>query len=319
MDRLFQDEELKLLLNTNVQYYHNKISELNILFHAVAQHSFFDGGGYFIKGGSQVLSDYLVSIIEKYGGKVILAAEVISIDKKKKNATSVAYLDKRDIKHILYTDIVISNLSPEQTYAMAALPYEEQKTISTSLLSIYIGFKKNLKSVYGKRPYTTFLFREIDTIEKHDSSNAPLPERGFVFTDYSQIEAGLTSKEKSFGVFCGTDSLQEWEGLNKEAYNSKKATLAQAYVAELSKEYPDIESHIEFIEVGTAKTMQRYLKTPNGTAYGFAPTAEQFFRIPKTRSDKLNNLYFVGAWVIGGGFSAAIISAEMCYNTILNK
>jgi phytoene dehydrogenase-like protein len=68
--------------------------------------------------------------------------------------------------------------------------------------------------------------------------------------------------------------------------------------------------------MATAKTMQRYLKTPNGTAYGFAPTPKQFFRIPKVRSDKMDNLYFVGAWVIGGGFSPAITSGWMCAEEI---
>ncbi|MBD3793492.1 MAG: hypothetical protein IE889_04940 [Campylobacterales bacterium] len=61
------------------------------------------------------------------------------------------------------------------------------------------------------------------------------------------------------------------------------------------KEYPNIRDYIAFAEVGTAKTMQRYLRTPNGTAYGFDPGSEQFFRLLKVKFDKLNNLYFVGA------------------------
>ena len=316
MENLFQDEELKLLLNTNVQYYHNNIAELNILFHAVAQHSFFEGGGYFIKGGSQRLSDYFVSIIEEYGGRVILGANVTAIGKETNRATTVSYLDKKGLKHILNADIVISNLSPAQTYKMSDVVYEEKMDISTSLLTVYVGFNKNLKSIYGNRAYTTFLFKDINTIDDYDNDNSSLEHRAFVFTDYSQLDSGLTPEGKSFGVFCSVDSLEEWRELDKKSYKQKKDVIAKAYVETLSKEYPDIEKYIEFIEVGTAKTMKRYLKTPNGTAYGFAPTIKQFFRIPKTKSNKLKNLYFVGAWVIGGGFSAAIISANMCYSMI---
>jgi hypothetical protein len=33
----------------------------------------------------------------------------------------------------------------------------------------------------------------------------------------------------------------------------------------------------------------------------------------------LGNLYFASSWVIGGGFSAAIIAASMCRDMILKK
>lgn len=65
--------------------------------------------------------------------------------------------------------------------------------------------------------------------------------------------------------------------------------------------------------------MQRYLRTPNGTAYGFDPGSEQFFRLLKVKFDKLNNLYFVGAWVMGGGFTPAILSGGMCANAVRNR
>jgi phytoene dehydrogenase-like protein len=60
--------------------------------------------------------------------------------------------------------------------------------------------------------------------------------------------------------------------------------------------YPNIREIIEFIEVATPK---------------------QFFRIPKVQSDKIDNLYFAGQFVISGGFSATILSGFMCYEKIL--
>ncbi len=134
--------------------------------------------------------------------------------------------------------------------------------------------------------------------------------------DYSQIDSGLTDASKSFGAICTTDYLSDWEGLGKEAYRQKKQEVLESYLNLLEAEYPNIRKHIEFAEVGTAKTVQRYLKTPQGTAYGFAPTNQQFFRTPEVKSKKLNNLYFVGAWVIGGGFTPAILSGGLCCREI---
>ena len=319
MDKLFIDEKLKMLLNTNVQYYHNSIQELSFILHSIAQHSFFNGGGYFIKGGSQVLSDYLVSIIESHGGKVLLGAEVTSISIDDNKATAITYSMRNQADKTISTDILISNLSPAQTYAMAKVEYKEHRDISISLLSVYIGFKHDLKSIYGSKPYTTFFLKDVDTIEAYDSDRGSIEERGFVFTDYSQIDSGLTPEGKSFGVICSVDSLSEWEGMDRKQYRAKKSAISSSYIKELSREYPDIENHIEFVEVGTAKTMQRYLKTPNGAAYGFAPTTKQFFHTPQTKSNKIDNIYFVGAWVISGGFSAAIISAKMCYEKIYSE
>ena len=316
MDGLIKDEQLKLILNTNVGYFNNTINDFSFLYHSIAQHSYFEGGSWYIKGGSGQLSNYLASVIKKHGGEVITKANVIKIDHHHKNVTSITYSRKNEPKELL-SDIVISNLSPAATYKLAHIDYNETKKVASSLLSVYIGFKKNLKSVYGKRAYSTFLLRESKSMEDYDKNiQGEIKERSIVFVDYSQIDSGLTDASKSFGAICTTDYLSDWEGLEEEAYKQKKDEVLESYLTLLETEYPNIREHIEFAEVGTAKTVQRYLKTPNGTAYGFAPTNRQFFRIPKVKSKKLKNLYFVGAWVIGGGFTPAFFSSELCYREI---
>ena len=319
MDSLLDNEELKLILNANVGYYNNKINSFSFLYHAIAQNSYFTGSGWFIKGGSQKLSNYLASVIKDNNGKIITKANVIKINKDNKNIASVRYIHKKE-EIELFSDIVISNMSPQTTYEKANVEYVEEKVSASSLLTIYLGFNRNLKSVYGKKAYSTFLFRDISSMDEYDENiDGDITQRGFVFVDYSQVDSGLTDESKSFGAICTTDYIQDWENLSKEDYKQKKKIVLQNYLDELEKEYPNIKDYIELAEVATAKTMQRYLKTNNATAYGFKATPEQFFRKPKVKSDKLNNLYFVGAWVIGGGFTPAIISGNLSYKKIINK
>ena len=312
MDRLFKDEKLKLILNANVGYYSDKVGNLSFLLHALAQHSYYSGGGWYIKGGSQKLSDHLASVICQHGGEVITKAMVTQIE-----ARAVTYRHKKQTITI-ESDIIISNLSPAATYTLADIPYHEKRQPASSILTIYMGFKRNLKSIYGKKPYASFFLKGAQSIEAYDAMmDGDIEERGFGFTDYSQIDSGLTSDpEKSFGAILTTDFLADWQDLSKEAYAQKKAMLMESFLDKLALEYPNIKEHIEFAEVATAKTIQRYIKTPNGTAYGFAPTPEQFFRIPQVKSKKRKNLYFVGAWVMGGGFSPAIMSGKLCYEQI---
>jgi len=312
LDKIIADDELKLLLNANVQYYNDTPDTLSFLLHSVAQYSYFSGGGWFIKGGSQKLSDYLAKVITDNGGEIITKANVIECD-----SNHVTYIKKRE-QITLSSDIIISNLSPGQTYTLFQQAYAETKELADSLLTIYIGFKKNLKEVYGKRPYSNFIFDEIDSVNGYNIMlEKDITERGFVFVDYSQVNSGLTKdSNKSFGVVCLSDFIEEWQDLNENDYKIKKQNLIDAVLLKLEIYYPNIKELVEYIEVGTSKTVHKYIKTPNGTAYGYKPTPQQFFKIPKVRSDKITNLYFTGQWVIAGGFSPAISSGGMCYDAI---
>ena len=312
LDKIIEDDELKLILNTNVQYYNDNPDTLSFLLHSVAQYSYYSGGGWFIKGGSQKLSDHLAKVITNNAGEIIKSARVTHCDEN-----NVIYT-KKNKEIVLNTDTIISNLSPEQTYKLFNEAYTETKEIADSLLTIYIGFSKNLKEVYGKKPYSNFIFDEIGSVNDYNAMlKKDISERGFVFVDYSQVNSALTKDaSKSFGVICLSDFIEEWQDLGEDDYKIKKQNLIDTTLSKLEVYYPNIKELVEYTEVGTAKTVQRYIKTPNGTAYGYKPTPKQFFKIPKVRSDKINNLYFVGQWVIAGGFSPAISSGGMCYDAI---
>ncbi|RUM71993.1 MAG: NAD(P)/FAD-dependent oxidoreductase [Sulfurovum sp.] len=312
MDKLFKNEDIKLILNANVGYYSDKIKNCSFLFHSIAQNSYFTGGSWFIKGGSQKLSDYLASVVVENGGQVLVRSDVVKIENN-----SVTYKQKKKT-FTLASDIVISNLSPSSTYQLAGIPYEEKMKTSSSMLNIYIGFKNNLKTVYGKRAYSNFIFNDVDTIDEYDGMvEKDICKRGFIFVDYSQVDSNLTlDKSKSFGVISTTDYLSNWGDLSEKEYHEKKDEILESFLNQLEKEYENIREHIEFAEIASPSTMQRYIKTPNATAYGFAPTPQQFLRTPQIRSKKMKNLYFVGAWVLGGGFSPAIYSGGLCANEI---
>jgi all-trans-retinol 13,14-reductase len=298
LDELTDNEELKLILNANVQYYDDSPDTLNFLLHGVAQSSYYQDGGYFIKGGSYKLSEYLAEVIKQNDGKIMTKATVIKATTK-----SVSYSHKNE-ETTLNADIVISNISPQDTYKLFDIPYREKMQIAESMTTIYIGFSKNLQEVYGKGAYSNFI---IDN------------ENPFVFVDYSQIDAGLVDVSKSFGEICLMDKLERWDKLNQEDYKKQKALVWEKCLESLEIHYPNIGEIIEFVEVATPKTMVRYTKTPNGTAYGYKPTPKQFFRIPKVQSDKIDNLYFAGQFVISGGFSATILSGFMCYEKVLKR
>lgn len=311
LDSITNNDELKLILNGNVQYYDDTPQNLSFLLHCVAQHSYFIGGGWFIKGGSSQLSRYLERVIEENGGEIVTRATVTGLTRN-----SVTYTLKREQK-TMEANRVVSNISPADTYRLYNMPVATEKTVAGSMSTVYIGFSKNLKEVYGKRPYSNFFMEEVSSCKDLETTvEKDILERDFVFVDYSQVDSRLTDESKSFGSACFTDELENWEGLDNEAYKAKKEQLIDVTLNRLEKHYSGIKDLVEYKEAATPKTMVRYVKTPNGTAYGYKPTSKQFFRIPEVKSKKVDNLYFTGQFVISGGFSPAVISGKMCCDAI---
>ncbi|MFZ2889489.1 phytoene desaturase family protein, partial [Sulfuricurvum sp.] len=249
-------------------------------------------------GGSYKLSEYLAKIIQQNCGEIITKANVIKADIK-----SVTYTTKNQ-NITIEADEIISNISPQDSYKLFDIAYSEGKQIAESITTIYLGFSKNLKNIYGKGCYSNFIIDDVNS---------------FVFVDYSQIDSGLVDEAKSFGEICLMGELKNWDRLDDEEYKKQKERILENTLEKLEKSYLNLRQYIEFTEVATPKTMVRYTKTPNGTAYGYKPTPRQFFRVPKIKSDKVNNLYFVGQFVIAGGFSPAIISGKMCADAIIEK
>jgi phytoene dehydrogenase-like protein len=312
LDDLLESEELKLVLNANVSQYHGSPSTLSILAHAAGQSAYYQHGGCYVKGGAQKLVDYLTHVIRHSGGDVLTRTEAISIDVNDGRVRTITYRNASGTV-TSRTDAVVSNLSPEQTYELASQKHKEERTAADSLLSVYLGFDKDLRSVYGKQAFCQFMLREFAGIDDCDAAiEADVTERGFCFADYSQLDSDLCEEGKSYGLIVAPDFLAPYEKLGDEGYRKKKEEAVESFLAALEERYPGIRDRVEYSEVGTPLTLQRYLRTPRGTPYGFAPTPEQYLRRPAVLSACVKNLFFASAWAMSGGVAPVMAVANLC-------
>ena len=75
--RLFGDDEaVKLVLASNIAYYTDDPDTMPFVAFAIPQASYLLGGGHYVRGGSQVLSDRLVAIVREAGGEAEAGREV---------------------------------------------------------------------------------------------------------------------------------------------------------------------------------------------------------------------------------------------------
>ena len=330
LDSIIKNEDLKLILLGNLGYFHDDPYSISLNYYSVAQGSYYSGGGNFIKGGSQKLSNYLMDSIVKNGGEVILRHMVSEIITENNKATGIVYKHKKDKNALAvkaFADIIIAN-SAIPYVAEMLLPKKfgiklkneiEKFETGASLLTVYFGFKKSVKEL-GNKYYSRFVYDTTVRTQKDILTNnkADFTERSFTFIDYSQLDSQLAPEGKSVGAICCTDYASDWENLEKEEYKVKKEKVKQIFMDRLDKLIPGTKDVIEYAEVGTPLTVTRYTLNPKGAVYGFAQTPE---RVGYEKIKSIRNLHFASAWTkIGGGFSGAIFSGYLCaFNILRNR
>ena len=327
LDSVTGNDDLKLVLLGNLGYFHDDPYSISLTYYSVAQGSYYNGGASFIKGGSQKLSDHLAGYIKSHGGEVLLSHLVTGLVEEGGRLTGVTYKKKAVSSDTMtaYAGEIIANAAMGNVAEwLPGKPGRELKgeirkqRPGASLLTIYFGFKRNLKLI-GNNHYSTFLFDS--TIKSQadilPNNKAGFDRRSFTFIDYGRIDSGLAPNGKSVGALCCIDYLAEWENLSRSAYNTKKEEVAKTFIGRLEKVLPGIEGEIEYYEVGTPATIKRYTLNPGGAVYGFAQVPSK----PVIDSSSLpDNLHFASAWgKTGGGFSGAIYSGYLCAYNILRK
>ncbi|MFO7657253.1 MAG: NAD(P)/FAD-dependent oxidoreductase [Bacteroidales bacterium] len=329
LDEIIGNEDLKLILLGNLGYFHDDPYSVSLNYYLVAQGSYYGGAASFIQGGSQKLSDALVSVIEEYGGTVKLNSLATKIIFEGNKPTGVSYKYGRGKSTETYTDyageIIVNAAVP--TLAKELLPEEQRKNLSetirdlnigASLLTVYFGFKKTPKEI-GNTYYSTFIF-DPSVVSQKDilkNNHGPFETRGFTLVDYSQVDSRLAPAGKGVGAVCCIDYTSAWEGLDRKAYLQKKAEVAETIMVRCEKLIPGFSEAVEYVEVGTPLTVKRYTKNPEGAVYGFAQN-------PGKSSAYLSalpeNLYIASAWgKFGGGFSGSVFSGYMTALEMLRK
>ena len=190
------------------------------------------------------------------------------------------------------------------------------REIGASLLTVYFGFNRPLSEI-GSTNYSYFLYDPSVRCQGdiRGNNSGPFAQRSFTFVDYGQVDSMLAPEGKSVGAVCCIDYPSGWEGLTRNEYNKKKEEVAEVFIEKLEALIPGFREAIEFYEVGTSKTVERYTLNPKGAVYGFTQSPE---RVGLDEIPAPPNLHFASAWSkIGGGFSGAIFSGYMCAFKIL--
>ena len=330
LDSIVRDERLKLVLAANLGYYHDDPYAFALSFYGIPQAGFFESGN-FVQGGSARLSRRLAAVILEAGGEIMTRTLVTGFLAEAGRVVGVRFKENRKRVHEEHerrADLVVANAAaPWVAEALPEAPGRRFERVlaarrpSCSLTSIYLGFDRPPKAL-GWQDYATFVLD--DGFERladlHRRWRAPASERGFVFVDYSQIDARLAPEGQGVGAICTIDYLDAWEGMDRKTYRAAKATFADAMLARLERLIPGIRDHVAWCEVATPKTIRRFTGNPEGTPYGYAQDPDGAGRNRLGVRSPVPGLWLASAWSTpGGGFTGAILSGWLCAGGILRR
>ena len=317
--RLFgNDEAVKLALASNLAYYTDDPDTLPFIAYAIPQASYLLGGGHYIRGGSQVLSDRLAAIVRAAGGELRAnrEADVILLDQNRVRGVCHRGPDGGDRRED-FAPVVFGNAAPNVLAHM--LPADKRAAFlerygarrpSISLWTISLGLSRRSHEL-GVRHYSTTLLPEwLSTLADYRKCAALLSENpgvripSYGFVAYDQIESGLNENGPYLASLVGIDRIENWTGLDREQKRARKERWMDRIIADLDSQYPGIAAAIVHREMSNAETFQHYLNTPGGALYGFAPETRGFMPVPTTAID---GLYLASAFTGGGGFTGAIL------------
>lgn len=329
LDEIITNDDLKLVLLGNLAYFHDDPYSLSWLYYLNAQGSYYKGRASFIKGGSQQLSNALMEVILESGGEVKLNSLVTSIQYKGKTPAGVAFKEvrgkSRESGSVTGNDIIVNAAVPNLAEQLLS-PSDGKRLISSysgnrigaSILTVYFGFNKPLREI-GNQHYSTFIYDHSVNSQEDilPNNHSDFSTRSFTLADYNQVDAQLAPEGKGVGVVCCVDYPEDWENLGKEEYNRLKGDVADIFTERCERFLPGFMDAVEYAEVGTSLTINRFTLNPKGAVYGFAQNPGRSMQYLSSLPD---HIYIASAWgKYGGGFSGAILSGYATALEVLRK
>lgn len=320
LSRFINAPRLKELLSVQWSYYGLPPDRLNFPYFCYPFVDYLHHGGYSIKGGSQVLSDALVDVIQRHGGRVLLTTPV------KKVLVANGRVVGVDAKRLgsVFARHVVSNISPHALVDLAGMQHfcgrflDRLTSMRTAIsgLQVYLGLDCPLSELgVRKDEYIIFVGSKNSLTEQYEALQANDLESGrtaFSINLFSGVDPSLAPAGMStLGLFtlCGG---QYWHDLTRDQYEVRKAEVTRTLIRRAETMLPGLSRHIKVCETGTPRTMTRYTSNPAGSFYGFEQSVDQAGLLKRFgQKYPVKGLYQVGAWTFpGAGYIGALMSAK---------
>ncbi len=309
LDDYIHDEKLRSVFEWLCYYAGAPPDELPAIVIIGMWSSYHYGGWFYVKGGSQAVSNALAEVIKENGGDIELSTRATKITVRDGRAVSVGTEDGREFA----CRYVVSNANaPDTLFRMVGrehLPADylervDALEIGTSICVVYMGVDHDYSKEFAGA-HSISVDEVYDKGEAFRFSRQGLVDRiGYVLVNYSLADPQVAPPGKnviSITTYLPYDWKDGWyEAESYEKYRALKEDVAWTLIRRAERVLPELGSHIEVLEVGSPRTMEHFTLNPGGAIYGWAVT-------PDMRKNGLPletpvpNLFLAGAWTNAAG------------------
>lgn len=289
-------------------------------------------GAYYPRGGTGAFSRALADIFVKRGGTLMLQTEATRVLFSDNKVTGIVVKDKRGQEKMFSTRVLVSNsdvttlvtgLCPVSAFPASYVQKIRSRRPACSAVMVYVGLNLDLK----KLNITEYEYWSASW--GGDDSSEHL-EYILNTADYAKLYGGPLSITSNIDPTCCPPGksvftsiyyaipepfkkVLDEEGRRGDEYKALKAKIAEQFISQISRalSIPDLDKHIEVIEVATPLTINRYTNCRDGSCVGWEVTPDQMMAGQVSQKTPVPNLFLCGQWAgLGGGISPVMTSGD---------
>jgi all-trans-retinol 13,14-reductase len=336
VDNLIKNRRLRAVLCGQFGDVGQLPSESSFFMHASIANHYLEGGWYPI-GGSSVFANNIIPTIEKAGGRVLTKARVNKILTSYVGNNFMVFGVEMEDGLTIRAEQVVSAVGIKNTYHNLLQNFVPDKLFdvanetpqSCSFVYMFVGIKGTAKEL-GLRSSNIWSLPNEDFDKLYEEfyvnpESGPMP----MFIGFPSAK-DPTYNDRHPGKSCAdvlTTAKYEWFGLwedmnhkdrkKNKYYMDYKEFFKKRMLEELLKYYPQLEDHIDYIDIGTPLTFNKYIGTTRGECYGLEGTKERYKNLDIRPETGVDNLYITGQDLTTLGFTGALMSAVLTVSSML--
>ena len=315
-------EEAKALVTTLWGYLGLPPSRLSAGQFALTLLSYHTAGAWYPTGGSGRMTWAIAEAIEEHGGRVLLRTNVTGIEPNSEGVSVETHKGPQIMAKAVVSNaspLATTELLPEGTMDAAWVDDLRAETPSLSSLVVHLGVNRDL-AAEGWNHHEFFDMVGYDMEGEYQAIvDGRFDQAGMIVSNYSIVDPSNAPEGSTVLVLT---SLAPWNYDNvwgtggdlvnyrvKPDYIEAKERAGNLLIDRAERLIPGLRDSIETINIGTPLTNVRYVGQRAGSLYGREQTVmnQMNRRRPTT---PLPNLFLAGAWVGGGGMTAAVGSGK---------
>ena len=331
---LTKNEELIAVLCGQFGDYGPPPKKASFFVHASIANHYLEGG-YYPYGGPGEIAKEIIPVIEKTGGRVLVGKGVKEILIKNNRAIGVEIENGDKI----FANTIVSSVGLRNTYNKLIESKEDiddcyinlikNIPISTSFIYLFVNLKGTPEEL-GLKSSNIWSWPDkdydnmIELFEKEPLNN-PIPL--FIACSCAKDESWNERYPGKSNAIVLTMAKKEWFNdwedqrcmHRGEDYDNFKEKFAKRMFEEgLFKYYPLTRDKVEHYDIGTPLSIQHYINSYSGEAYGLDSTPYRYTKAydlcPET---KIKNLYLSGQDICTLGFTGALMGGVLTAHSIL--